>query len=86
MLTYIFQLCYLLIILVKLVSIEPLKIKFKKTKKKKLMSIINPQYSLFLEYIYCEVYRATLLTESMNFIFLNATQLLNKYIFSMCLR
>jgi hypothetical protein len=47
---------------------------------------MNPQYSLFLEYIYCEVYRATLLTESMNFIFLNATQLLNKYIFSMCLR
>ena len=35
MLTYIFQLCYLLIILVKLVSIEPLKTKFKKTKIKK---------------------------------------------------
>ena len=47
---------------------------------------MNPQYSLLLKYICCEVYRVTLLTESMNFIFLNATQLLNKYIFSMCLR
>jgi hypothetical protein len=35
MLTYIFQLCYLLIILVKLVSIESLKTKFKKTKIRK---------------------------------------------------